>query len=70
MVAVPKAPPVTVPVSEPILATLVLLLLHRPPLMQLVKVVTPPEHTLVSVNGHGAVVTVTFDVEVQPDVDV
>lgn len=66
MVAVPTAMPDTAPESEPMVATDVLLLLHRPPPMQLVKVVAPPAHTLVSVSGQGDVVTMMPEVAVQP----
>jgi hypothetical protein len=66
MVAVPTAMPDTAPDREPMLATDGLLLLHRPPPMQLVKVVAPPAHTLVSVSGQGDVVTVMPAVAVHP----
>jgi len=47
MVTTPSVMPVTVPVEDPIVATPVLLLLHTPPLVELVNVVVKPTHTLV-----------------------
>ena len=45
MVAVPGVTPVTIPLSEPIVAE-ELLLLHRPPVIISLKVNVPPTHTL------------------------
>ena len=47
MTVVPKVPPVTTPVAEPIVATPVLLLTHVPPLTASVRVMVAPTHTAV-----------------------
>jgi hypothetical protein len=46
IVAVPVATPVTIPLVNPMVATDVALLLHVPPVVELVNVVVPPEHAL------------------------
>ncbi len=46
MVAVPAAIPVTMPVPDPTVAILVLLLLHEPPEVVLVNVVVAPAQTV------------------------
>ena len=61
MVAVPAATPFTTPVV-PMVATPVLLLLHTPPAVVLLKVVVDPWHTdatPVIAAGNGFTVTVT-----------
>jgi hypothetical protein len=47
MIAEPAETPVTAPVEEPTVATAVLLLLHVPPPVLWLRVVTEPWHTLV-----------------------
>lgn len=51
MVQVPGATPVTMPVTEPIVAIVVLLLDHRPPGMAAVSVIVWPTHTWLPVVG-------------------
>ena len=65
IVAIPAETPFTVPESDPTL-TLDEVLLHTPPLIQSVTVVTPPIQTEGSARGHGAVVTVMIDEVKQP----
>ncbi len=60
MVAVPvAAPPVNTPVAEPMLAIVVLLLAHVPPLEASVKVIVVPEQTLDAPGAAGIALTVT-----------
>ena len=47
MTVVPVAMPVTIPVEEATIATLVLPLLHTPPPTELLNVVVLPAHTVV-----------------------
>lgn len=67
MVTVPAATPVTTPVDEPIVAIVVLPLVHTPPGTALLNVVTAPTHTLeVPVMGVGNGFTVITFVAMQP----
>ena len=67
MVALPGATPVINPVSEPAVATAVLLLLQRPPPAPLVNVVVwPTQVCSMPPIAVGAVFTVTIVVAVQP----
>lgn len=63
IVAVPGAIPVTIPEDVPTVATDVFVLLHEPPVMELLKTVELPTHTLaipVIAAGLGLIVTETI----------
>lgn len=65
MVAVPAAPPVTVPATT--VATVVLLLLHTPPVVVSVRAVVSPAHILlVPLIAAGLGFTVNEVVVIQP----
>jgi hypothetical protein len=69
-VAVPEATPPTTPVPDITVATLVLLLVHVPPPVLLVKVVELPTHMLVEpAIAAGLAVTVTVAVTRQPEIE-
>lgn len=71
IVVAPAATPVTVPVTEPTVATATVLLLHTPPVVAELSVVADPAHTLVvPVIAAGIALTVTVVVVLQPDVSV
>jgi hypothetical protein len=62
MMAVPADVPLTIFIEEPMVAMVVLLLLHKPPLPVLDSVVVPPAHSVavpVIVPAEGDAVTVT-----------
>lgn len=63
----PPVTPSTSPVSEPTVATAVLLLLQLPPVIEFTSVIVAPLHTVVGpVIGPGARFTVTTAVTKQP----
>ena len=68
MVAVrPVVMPVTVPLSEPTVATSGLELVHRPPGTTSLKLVVPPAHTVAApLMGSGEELTVTVMEAAQP----
>ena len=67
MVDVPDDTPVTTPVEEPTVATLVLPLVHVPPLVISLKVVVnPAQTTAVPVTDDGNGLTVTTIVVIHP----
>ncbi len=68
MVAVPALTPLTTPPAT--LAVPAALLVHVPPLTELVKVVVPPTHTGEEdgESAEGVMLTVIFFVAAQPDV--
>src|ERR1700752_3196741 len=67
MTVVPATNPVTIPVAEPTLPAVGLLLLHVPPVVASVRVVLPPTHTLaVPLITPGNAFTVTTVVILQP----
>ena len=69
MIEVPNATPVKSPVVDPIVATAVLLLVHVPPVDELVRVVVEPLHTVVvPAIAAGEGFTVTIVVAVPQDV--
>lgn len=59
MVALPAVTPVTVPETEPMVATEVLPLVHVPPLTELVSVVLPAIQMVVDMGEIAAGVTLT-----------
>ena len=68
MVAVPNDSPRTMPVEEPTVATVVLLLDQLPPGTEFDSVVVVPKHAIrIPVIAAGVVVTVTVTVAIQPD---
>lgn len=71
MFVVPAVNPVTTPDAEPIVATLVLLLVHRPPIVPLLNVVVDPSHTVVLPEiATGVWFTVILIVAAHPDASV
>lgn len=69
MVVVPGKPAVTIPVVRPIVATVVLPLLHVPPAVASDKVMDEPAHTLadpVIMEDDGLTVTVVNTVQPEP----
>lgn len=63
MVTVPAATPATIPVVAPTVAVAVLLLLHVPPVVVELNVVTAPVHTVEAPDiaaGNGLTVTVAI----------
>lgn len=70
IVAVPAAIPFTIPVDEPMVAMVVLLLLHVPPLVASVSVVLPLTQALAVPDiAAGAVSTVSLKVAEQPELN-
>ena len=67
IVVVPVLTPVTIPFSEPMVAVVVTLLLHKPPLTTSLNVSADPAHTLPAPDiAVGAVLTVTVIAVAQP----
>ena len=67
MAEVPRLPPVTTPVSEPMVAIPVLPLIQVPPLTASLSVIVEPTHTAVGpVMAVGILYTVTTAVAIQP----
>lgn len=67
MVVTPVAAPVTNPLSEPIVAAPVFVLVHNPPLIASVRLLVPPEHTVAGpAIAVGVVLTVTMVAVVHP----
>jgi hypothetical protein len=67
IVTVPAAIPLTIPLSEPMVATAILLLLHAPPPTPSLSIVVPPTHTFDDpLIAGGAVLTFTVVVIAQP----
>ena len=65
--AVPAATPVTTPVAEFTVATAVVLLLHTPPVVVLLRAVVPPIHAVrVPVTEAGRLFTVATAYALQP----
>jgi hypothetical protein len=67
MVVVPPNTPVTIPVPVPTVATVVVLLVHLPPVVPSLRVLVCPAHMLViPVIGNGLAFTVITELVIQP----